>query len=65
MCKNFIRGYQTFEYMVDQKGGYSKIGFTQKDMYNKIAKMRRSKAFESDSQAVISYLESKAFTEQN
>ncbi|KAK0571085.1 hypothetical protein LWI29_010716 [Acer saccharum] len=65
MGKNCIRGCQTFEYMVDQKGGYSKIGFTQKDMYNKIAKLRRSKAFESDSQAAISYLESKAFTEAN
>ena len=49
MGKNFIRGCQTFEYMVDQKGGYSKIGFTQKDMYN----------------VAISYLESKAFTEPN
>ncbi|KAK0573511.1 hypothetical protein LWI29_009336 [Acer saccharum] len=65
MGKNFIRGCQTFEYMADQKGGYSKIGFTQKDMYNKIAKMRRSKVFESDSQVAISYLESKAFTEPN
>ncbi|KAK3212680.1 hypothetical protein Dsin_017386 [Dipteronia sinensis] len=35
-----------------------------KDMYNKIAKMRRSKAFESDSQAAISYLESKAYSKQ-
>ena len=65
MGKNFIRGCQTFEYMVDQKGGYSKIGFTHKDMYNKIAKMRRSKAFERDSRVSISYLESKAFTKPN
>ncbi|KAK3211659.1 hypothetical protein Dsin_016365 [Dipteronia sinensis] len=63
--KNFIRGCQTFEYMVDQKWGNSKIRFTQKDMYNKIAKMRRSKAFESDPQAAILYLKSKAFYEQN
>ncbi|KAK3222079.1 hypothetical protein Dsin_009104 [Dipteronia sinensis] len=62
MGKNFIRGCQTFEYMVDQKWGYSKIEFTQKDMYNKITKMRQSKAFESNSQAAISYLESKAFS---
>ena len=34
-------------------------------MYNKIDKMRWSKAFESDSQVAISYLESKAFTEPN
>ncbi|KAK2655466.1 hypothetical protein Ddye_008518 [Dipteronia dyeriana] len=65
MGRNFIRGCQTFKYMVEQKLGYSKIGFTQKNMYNKIAKMRRSKAFESDSQATILYLKSKAFFEQN
>ena len=53
MGKNFIRGYQTFEYIVDQKWGYLKIRFTQKNLYNKIAKMRRLNFFESDSQAAI------------
>ncbi|KAK3212459.1 hypothetical protein Dsin_017165 [Dipteronia sinensis] len=48
----------------DSEERYFKIGFTQKDMYNKIAKIRTSKAFESDSQAAILYLESKAFYEQ-
>ncbi|KAK3230739.1 hypothetical protein Dsin_002620 [Dipteronia sinensis] len=51
--------------MVDQKRGYSQIGFTQKDMYNKIAHKRRSNPFESDSQAVFSYPESKAYSKTN
>ncbi|KAK2662478.1 hypothetical protein Ddye_001052 [Dipteronia dyeriana] len=55
----------TYEYMVNQKRGYSKIGFTRKDMYNQIDAKRRDEAFESDSQAALMYLLSKANCETN
>ncbi|KAI9154634.1 hypothetical protein LWI28_029173 [Acer negundo] len=54
-----IRPCLTYEYMVNQKKGYSKIRFTQKDMYNQIDAKRRDEAFESDSHATLMYLQSK------
>ncbi|KAK2642089.1 hypothetical protein Ddye_023852, partial [Dipteronia dyeriana] len=50
-----IRPCLTYEYMVTQKGGYSKIGFTQKDMYNRIDAKRLDEAFESDSHAALMF----------
>ncbi|KAI9177796.1 hypothetical protein LWI28_019400 [Acer negundo] len=51
--------------MVNQKEGYSKIGFTQKDMYNRIDAKRQDEAFESDSHAALMYLRSNANSETN
>ncbi|KAK2655783.1 hypothetical protein Ddye_008835, partial [Dipteronia dyeriana] len=48
-----IRPCLTYEYMVNQKRGYSKIGFTQKDMYNWIDAKRHDEAFENDSHAAL------------
>ncbi|KAK3211269.1 hypothetical protein Dsin_015975 [Dipteronia sinensis] len=51
-----IRPRLTYEYMVNQKWGYSKIGFTQKDMYNHIDAKRQDEAFESSSHAALKFL---------
>ncbi|KAI9200053.1 hypothetical protein LWI28_001946 [Acer negundo] len=60
-----IRPCLTYQYMVNQKGGYSKIGFTQKDMYNRIDVKRWDETFESDSHAALMFLQSKANSETN
>ncbi|KAK2645617.1 hypothetical protein Ddye_020812 [Dipteronia dyeriana] len=51
--------------MVNQKEGYSKIGFPHKDMYNRIDVKIQDKSFESDSHAALMYLQSKANSETN
>ncbi|KAK2646238.1 hypothetical protein Ddye_021433 [Dipteronia dyeriana] len=51
--------------MVNKKGGYSKIGFTQKDMYNQIDVKRQDEALENDSHAALMYLQSNANSEIN
>ena len=56
MTKVSIRPCHTFEYMVEQAGGYSVVGFTMKDLYNKLDQQRRNEPFESDSEGAISYM---------
>ncbi|XP_025703957.1 protein FAR1-RELATED SEQUENCE 5-like [Arachis hypogaea] len=46
-------------YMAGIAGGYSLLGFTKKDAYNYIDKMRCSKITDGDSNAAIVYLEGK------
>ncbi|RYR14560.1 hypothetical protein Ahy_B04g071168 [Arachis hypogaea] len=47
-------------YMVSQKGGYDKVGFTSKDLHNYISKTRRGKVKDGDAFAALAYLLSKA-----
>ncbi|XP_020979569.1 protein FAR1-RELATED SEQUENCE 5-like [Arachis ipaensis] len=47
-------------YMVSQKGGYDKVGFTSKDLHNHISKTRRGKVKDGDAFAALAYLFSKA-----
>ncbi|KAL4345900.1 hypothetical protein AHAS_Ahas11G0324600 [Arachis hypogaea] len=47
-------------YIVFQKGGYDKVGFTSKDLHNHISKTRRGKVKDGDAFAVLAYLFSKA-----
>ncbi|KAL6185743.1 hypothetical protein ACLB2K_041870 [Fragaria x ananassa] len=56
MTKVSIRPCHTYEYMVKQAGGYSLVGFTMKDLYNKLDQERRTSPFESDSEGAISYM---------
>ncbi|KAK3184856.1 hypothetical protein Dsin_032142 [Dipteronia sinensis] len=65
IAKFCIRPCLTYEYIVNQKGGYFKIEFTQKDMYNWIDAKRRDEAFEIDSHTALMYLQSKAYSETN
>ncbi|XP_015970067.1 protein FAR1-RELATED SEQUENCE 5-like [Arachis duranensis] len=47
-------------YMVSQKGGYDKVGFTSKYLHNHISKTRRGKVKDGDAFATLAYLLSKA-----
>ncbi|KAL4329546.1 hypothetical protein AHAS_Ahas13G0310900 [Arachis hypogaea] len=46
-------------YMVFQKGGYDKVGFTRKDLHNHISKTRHDKVKDSDAFVALAYLFSK------
>ncbi|KAL6195276.1 hypothetical protein ACLB2K_030896 [Fragaria x ananassa] len=56
MTRVSIRPYHTYEYMVEQAGGYLVVGFTMKDLYNKLDQQRRTSPFESDSEGALSYM---------
>ncbi|CAL2265734.1 unnamed protein product [Prunus armeniaca] len=50
---------RTYDYMVDQAGGYMKVRFTSKDLYNKMDFERRQVVLDGDAQAAISYMNAK------
>ena len=41
---------------MEQAGGYSAVGFTIKDLYNKLDQQRRTSPFESDSEGALSFM---------
>ena len=45
--------------MVQQAGGFERLGFTRKDAYNKAAAMHRAETVETDSEGLLGYLASK------
>ncbi|KAL6185898.1 hypothetical protein ACLB2K_042020 [Fragaria x ananassa] len=51
MTRVSIRPCHTYEYMVEQAGG-----FTMKDLYNKLDQQRHTSPFESDSEGMLSYM---------
>ncbi|XP_015961726.1 protein FAR1-RELATED SEQUENCE 5-like [Arachis duranensis] len=55
-----VKTYHIMGYMVSEKGGYDKVGFTSKDLHNHISKTRRGKVKDSDAFAALAYLFSKA-----
>ncbi|KAJ1395112.1 Zinc finger, PMZ-type [Sesbania bispinosa] len=54
MMKVGIRPPNIFNTFANQSGGYEKIGFRKKDMYNKISEQRRSSC--SDAKGALEYL---------
>ncbi|CAB4286274.1 unnamed protein product [Prunus armeniaca] len=59
MRKASIKTNRTYDYMVDQAGGYMKVGFTSKDLYNMIDFERQQVVLDGDAQAAISYMNAK------
>ncbi|RYR20981.1 hypothetical protein Ahy_B03g066206 [Arachis hypogaea] len=51
------------DYMVSQKGGYNKVGFSSKDIYNNISRTRRGKVKYGDAFATLAYLLSKTVSD--
>ncbi|KAJ1392531.1 Zinc finger, PMZ-type [Sesbania bispinosa] len=47
-------------FLVDKKGGYRNVGFSKKDLYNYIDKVKRGKIKDGDVVAGLSYLQGKA-----
>ncbi|KAL5577640.1 hypothetical protein UlMin_019339 [Ulmus minor] len=45
--------------MVQQAGGFERLGFTRKDAYNKAATMHRAETVETDSEGLLGYFASK------
>ncbi|VVA37300.1 PREDICTED: FAR1-RELATED SEQUENCE, partial [Prunus dulcis] len=59
MRRALFRTCQTYEYMVDQCGGYLNVGFQIKDLYNKLDASRREILLDGDTEAALSYLKAK------
>ncbi|BBN67508.1 FAR1-related sequence 5 [Prunus dulcis] len=59
MRRALVRTCQTYEYMVDQCGGYLNVGFQIKDLYNKLDASRREILLDGDTEAALSYLKAK------
>ncbi|XP_020987660.1 protein FAR1-RELATED SEQUENCE 5-like [Arachis duranensis] len=55
-----IRTCHIMGFMVAQKGGPNRAGFTKKDLYNHFDRSRRAKIKDGDAHAALSYLISKA-----
>ncbi|XP_072062036.1 protein FAR1-RELATED SEQUENCE 5-like [Arachis hypogaea] len=55
-----VRTCYIMGFMLKQKGGPEKIGFTKKDLYNYFDKSKHAKVKDSDAYATLSYLISKA-----
>ncbi|RVW73011.1 Protein FAR1-related sequence 5 [Vitis vinifera] len=58
---NVMRGVgmgtsQIMDYMVQQSGGYNKVGFTKKDLYNHVDADRRVHLRDGDVEGVLAYL---------
>ncbi|KAK9932835.1 hypothetical protein M0R45_020057 [Rubus argutus] len=60
-----IKTCHTYEYMVDRAGGFANVGFTIKDLYNKLDSSRREIILEGDAEAALAYLKGKAATDTN
>ncbi|KAL6199747.1 hypothetical protein ACLB2K_029530 [Fragaria x ananassa] len=56
MTRVSIRPCHPYEYMVEQAGGYSAVGFTIEDLYNKLDQQRRTSPFESDSEGALFFM---------
>ncbi|KAJ1390003.1 Zinc finger, CCHC-type [Sesbania bispinosa] len=55
-----LRGCHIMGYLVAQKGGYCRVGFTKKDMYNYLDRKNQAKVKKGDVRAALSYLQGKA-----
>ncbi|KAL4394065.1 hypothetical protein AHAS_Ahas02G0114700 [Arachis hypogaea] len=55
-----VRTCHIMGFLLKQKGGPGKIGFTKKDLYNHFDKSKRAKVKDGDAYAALSYLISKA-----
>ncbi|KAJ1387478.1 Zinc finger, CCHC-type [Sesbania bispinosa] len=55
-----VRTCHIMGYMLAQKGGYSALGFTKKDMYNYFSEKNREKIKDGDACIALSYLQGKA-----
>ncbi|MED6115466.1 hypothetical protein PIB30_117220 [Stylosanthes scabra] len=53
-----VRTCHIMGYIVAQKGGFDKAGFTHKDLHNHIARTKRGKIKEGDAYAALGYLSS-------
>ena len=55
-----IKGSQIYGYIAGQAGGYDKVGFTKKDMFNHINHVRLANTSNGDAMAALHYLRGKA-----
>lgn len=65
MRKVAVKTSRAYDYLVDKAGGHKHVGFTAKDLYNKLDAVRRMEICNGDAQSAISYLTKWALTEED
>ncbi|KAL6184740.1 hypothetical protein ACLB2K_046140 [Fragaria x ananassa] len=60
MRRASIKTCHAYEYMVDVSGGYANVGFTLKDLYNRLDASQREDMIGGDANATLGYLKGKA-----
>ncbi|KAL6131147.1 hypothetical protein ACLB2K_069525 [Fragaria x ananassa] len=60
-----VKPCHTYEYIVNRSGGFQQVGFTIKDMYNKLDSKRREILLESDAEAALAYMRGKVATDSH
>ncbi|XP_004309406.1 PREDICTED: protein FAR1-RELATED SEQUENCE 5-like, partial [Fragaria vesca subsp. vesca] len=51
-----VKPCHTYEYIVNRSGGFQQVGFTIKDLYNKLDSKRREILLDSDAEAALAYM---------
>ncbi|KAL6213014.1 hypothetical protein ACLB2K_018229 [Fragaria x ananassa] len=60
-----VKPCHTYEYIVNRSGGFQQVGFTIKDLYNKLDSKRREILLESDAEAALAYMRGKVATDSH
>ncbi|KAK9932447.1 hypothetical protein M0R45_019685 [Rubus argutus] len=63
MQRVWVKPCHTYEYIVDKVGGFSNVGFTIKDLYNKLNSRRREILLDGDAEAALAYMRGKVATD--
>ena len=58
-----VKPCHTYEYIVDKAGGFSNVGFTIKDLYNKLDYRRREILLDGDAETALAYMRGKVVTD--
>ena len=59
LCKVKVQTSQIMDHLVHQSGGYMNVGFTKKDLYNRIDMDHKSKMRHGDAEGALAYLYAK------
>nr|XP_011470682.1 PREDICTED: protein FAR1-RELATED SEQUENCE 5-like [Fragaria vesca subsp. vesca] len=60
-----VKPCHTYEYIVNRSRGFQQVGFTIKDLYNKLDSKRREILLESDAEAALAYMRGKVATDSH
>ncbi|KAL6210062.1 hypothetical protein ACLB2K_021000 [Fragaria x ananassa] len=56
MQRVYVKPCHTYEYIVNRSGGFQQVGFTIKDLYNKLDSKCREILLESDAEVALAYM---------
>ncbi|KAL6126253.1 hypothetical protein ACLB2K_074304 [Fragaria x ananassa] len=60
-----VKPCHTYEYIVNRSGGFQQVGFTIKDLYNKLDSKRREILLKSEAETALAYMRGKVATDSH